>query len=69
MGCTMPIPPAAETAATSSGLLHGYIAPQISGTVIRACSVSGVRIVAGLLIASSVRGRPHLALDSIASAR
>src|SRR5882724_7637451 len=27
-----PMPPASDTAATSSGLLHGYMAPQISGT-------------------------------------
>ena len=27
-----PMPPASETAATSSGLLHGYMAPQMSGT-------------------------------------
>jgi hypothetical protein len=32
----MPIAPASEAAATSSGLLQGYIAPQISGTVIPA---------------------------------
>ncbi len=38
----MPIPPAAETAATSSGLLHGYIAPQISGTSMPSCSVNRV---------------------------
>jgi len=42
IGCTIPIPPASETAATSSGLLHGYIAPQISGTSIPAWRVSGV---------------------------
>ncbi len=30
----MPIPPAADTAATSSGLLHGYMAPQMRGTSI-----------------------------------
>ena len=41
-GCTIPIPPASDAAATSSGLLHGYIAPQISGTSIPACAVSGV---------------------------
>ena len=39
----MPMPPAAETAATSSGLLHGYIAPQISGTSIPRRSLNGVR--------------------------
>ena len=32
IGCTMPMPPASDTAATSSGLLQGYIAPQMSGT-------------------------------------
>ena len=42
MGCRMPIPPASDAAATSSGLLHGYMAPQISGTSIPACSVSAV---------------------------
>src|SRR3569623_640845 len=31
-GWTTPIAPASETAATSSGLVHGYMAPQISGT-------------------------------------
>src|SRR5688500_16929889 len=36
------MPPAAETAPTSSGLLHGYIAPQMSGTRMRACLVSSV---------------------------
>src|ERR1043166_7635051 len=36
----MPMPPASETAATSSGLLHGYMAPQISGTSIPAWDVS-----------------------------
>ncbi len=41
-GCTMPIPPASDTAATSSGLLQGYIAPQTSGTSIPASRVRGV---------------------------
>jgi hypothetical protein len=31
-GCTMQMPPASGTAATSSGLEQGYIAPQISDT-------------------------------------
>ena len=38
----MPIPPASDTAATSSGLLQGYIAPQTSGTSIPASRVRGV---------------------------
>src|SRR6187402_341063 len=42
VGCTTPSPPARLTAATSSGLLHGYIGPQMSGTAMWACSVSGV---------------------------
>ena len=42
MGWTIPIPPASETAATSSGLLQGYMAPHTSGTSIPACSVRGV---------------------------
>ena len=37
-----PMPPASETAATSSGLLHGYMAPQISGTSMPSWRVSGV---------------------------
>src|SRR5262245_14067014 len=41
-GCTIPIAPASEAAATSSTLLHGYIAPQMSGTAIPAWRVSGV---------------------------
>jgi NAD(P)H-dependent flavin oxidoreductase YrpB (nitropropane dioxygenase family) len=44
-GCTMPMPPASEAAATSSGLLHGYMAPQISGTSMPACRVSGVPVM------------------------
>src|SRR5688500_7494303 len=32
----IPIPPAADTVPTSSGLLHGYMAPQMSGTRTRA---------------------------------
>ena len=36
------MPPASDAAATSSGLLHGYIAPQMSGTSMPACAVSGV---------------------------
>src|SRR5260221_14677841 len=35
----MPMAPAADTAATSSGLLHGYMAPQMSGTSMPACAV------------------------------
>jgi len=42
IGCTIPIPPASDTAATSSGFEHGYIAPQISGTSILASRVRGV---------------------------
>src|SRR5688500_123994 len=38
----MPMAPASEAAATSSGLLHGYIAPQKIGTSIPSCSVTGV---------------------------
>jgi len=37
-----PMPPASETAATSSGLLHGYMAPQISGTSTPSWRVTGV---------------------------
>ena len=56
MGCTMPRPPASLTAATSSGLLHGYMGPQISGTSIPACDVKGVvRVVMGGIIAQSAR--------------
>src|SRR5438105_13862632 len=36
------MPPACETAATSSGLEHGYMAPPISGTSIPASRVRGV---------------------------
>jgi len=42
IGWMMPIPPASETAATSSGLLQGYIAPQMIGTSMWACRVSAV---------------------------
>src|SRR5215207_23621 len=42
IGCTIPMPPASDTAATSSGLLHGYIAPQMSGTSTPAWRVNGV---------------------------
>ena len=42
IGCTIPMAPASDTAATSSGLLHGYIAPQMSGTSTPASRVSGV---------------------------
>ena len=49
IGCTMPIPPASDTAATSSGLLHGYIAPQIRGTWIPASRVSAVSGMGGRL--------------------
>jgi hypothetical protein len=34
IGWMMPIPPAADTAAMSSGFEHGYMAPQMSGTSI-----------------------------------
>src|SRR5262245_14144215 len=44
-GWAMPIPPASETAATSSTLLHGYMAPPMSGTSTRAWRVSGVSSV------------------------
>src|SRR5436189_3009768 len=40
----MPMAPAAETAPTSSGLLHGYIAPQISGMSTPASRVSCVAV-------------------------
>src|SRR5688500_147606 len=43
IGWMMPIPPAAETAPTSSGLLHGYIAPQMIGSSIAASRQSSVR--------------------------
>ena len=45
IGCTMPSPPALLTAATNSGLLHGYMGPQMSGTRIWAWRVSAVSIV------------------------
>src|SRR5438067_505908 len=38
----MPMPPAADTAATSSGLEHGYIAPPTSGSSTPASRVSAV---------------------------
>src|SRR5512147_2916934 len=38
----MPMPPASDTAATSSGLLQGYIAPQMSGISMPAWRVSAV---------------------------
>jgi len=41
-GWITPMPPASEAAATSSGLLHGYIAPQMSGTSIPSWRVMGV---------------------------
>src|SRR5262249_30578434 len=44
IGWTMPIAPASEIAATSSGLLQGYIAPPTSGTSIPASRVSAVAI-------------------------
>src|ERR1051325_9804112 len=40
-GWAMPMPPASLAAATSSTLLHGYIAPQMSGTAIPAGRVRG----------------------------
>src|SRR6476469_3994091 len=51
-----PIPPASETAATSSGLLHGYMAPQISGTSMPSWRVKGVsrrEVTAGMLSETS----------------
>src|SRR5689334_5142130 len=36
MGCTTPRPPARDAAATSSGLLQGYMGPQIRGVSTRA---------------------------------
>src|SRR5215471_3989843 len=42
IGCTTPSPPASETAATSSGLLHGYMAPHTSGTRMPAWRVRAV---------------------------
>src|SRR5690349_19725501 len=45
----IPMPPAADTAPTSSGLLHGYIAPQMSGTRTRACWVRGVCMRTGVI--------------------
>ena len=44
IGWMIPSPPAADTAAISSGLLHGYIAPQISGTSTPAWRVNAVAI-------------------------
>src|SRR5436305_1066370 len=41
-GWITPMPPASETAATSSGLLHGYMAPQISGTSMPSWRVTAV---------------------------
>ena len=52
MGWTIPIPPASETAATSSGLLQGYMAPHTSGTSMPAARVRGVWRVASATGAS-----------------
>src|SRR5213593_2709495 len=41
-GWTIPMPPASDTAATSSGFEHGNMAPPISGTATRASRVSAV---------------------------
>jgi hypothetical protein len=49
MGWMIPIPPASDTAATSSGLLQGYIAPQMTGTSIPAWRASGVSSREGLI--------------------
>src|SRR5512140_1915312 len=43
----MPMPPASETAATSSALLHGYIAPQMSGTAMPASRINAVSRMRG----------------------
>ena len=59
-GCTMPSHRPADAAATSSGLLHGYIAPQISGTAMPAWRVSGV--------SSGVSLMPAEESDRVASA-
>jgi len=42
MGWTMPRPPASLTAATSSGLEQGYMAPQTMGSATPAWRVKGV---------------------------
>jgi hypothetical protein len=38
----MPMAPASDTAATSSGFVHGYIAPQMSGTSMPTWRVNAV---------------------------
>src|SRR5262245_14208326 len=59
----MPMPPAADTAPTSSGLEHGYIAPQISGTSMPACSVRGVRTTGMPPIVEAESGFPQKPLE------
>jgi hypothetical protein len=58
----MPSAPASDAAATSSGLLHGYIAPQMSGIStlawrVRAVSSKAVREVPSVFRESDVGGR------------
>jgi hypothetical protein len=53
-GWPTPMPPALETAVTSSGLLHGYIGPQMIG---RAIPASRVRRVARPEKSSGVAAR------------
>ncbi len=48
MGWMTPSPPASDTAATSSGLLHGYMAPQMSGTSMPTARVKAVSTAAML---------------------
>src|SRR5688500_14616641 len=55
----MPMPPASLTAATSSGLLQGYIAPQMSGTSMPACRVSGVSSGRGFTPLDGREAPPH----------
>src|SRR5258708_1490524 len=42
IGWSTPIPPASEIAATSSGLLHGYMAPPMIGSAMPSCRVRTV---------------------------
>ena len=52
-GCNTPSAPASEAAATNSGLEHGYMGPQISGTSTPACRVRSVASEARVLKCSS----------------
>src|SRR5947209_5421926 len=49
------MPPASDTAATSSGLLHGYIAPPTIGSAMPSCRVSAVSKGDALIVVSAPR--------------